>query len=409
MNSFVKQQCTDCVLGSSDSRFVSMVLSIIFIESMLLLIRSPNPLPPSTNTQNYLYLHAIMVIKSVCYTPAKGGYIYIRELGHGAQGTAILVRSMTDSELYVLKKSYSELEAGEQTPSPEVEFYRPHPRVPKLVYHEAFVDQDLIHLPVPKKINTLISSYCNLVDLNQLQTKCFDKSGKVDEVLIWRCFSQMLEVIEFLHFQCQPKIHHGDIRSANIFAHFPADKKLPDFFLGDFGVAEYIPEVFDKIAGSGYVVIEDYFITEEYFRLKRVFSGLLNDTEHPAQRERLVRVYSEQLLLCYDALEWFIGDDFNMEDYQAELQELRIVVDTEAKVWEKRSTVDLSYLRPGDELDNAFFFYDSQEELLDAIIQPPGPWQAARVDTETWELLSIDPVVHHKARLWALDKGRTWD
>ena len=368
-----------------------------------------------TPLRSIVHSHTIMAIKSVCYTPANGGYVYIRELGRGAQGTAILVRSMTDGEFYVLKKSYSELEGGEQTPSPEVEFYRPHPRVPKLVYHDAFVDQDLSHIPVPKKINTLVSSYCNLVDLDQLGSKCFDKSGKVDEVLIWRCLGQMLEVIEFLHFQCQPKINHADIGSGNVFAHSPADKRLPDFFLGDFGIAEYIPEVFDKVAGFGYVVINDYFVTESYFELKSVVWALLNGPTYPlkpkyhTQRKRFETLYSEKLVLCYDALEWFIGDDFKMDDYEAELQELRTAVDSEAKAWEEKSTVDFSYLRPGDELDNASLFYDSQEEILNAIVQPPGPWQAAQVDTETWELLSVDPVVYHKARLWALDKGHTWN
>jgi serine/threonine protein kinase len=167
------------------------------------------------------------------------GYFHIGCLGTGKQGTASLVRSISDGKLYVRKAGEYIFDYYPSTDdwAPEVSNYREHENINRLISYEHYY---------PGKTNllqaTLITEFCNGGNLFSFFDRYDGKGLKVPEALIWRFLQQMLTGVEFLQKQT-PKVVHCDIFPGNIFVNWPNPKKPvdpPNFYLADFGRSEVI-------------------------------------------------------------------------------------------------------------------------------------------------------------------------
>lgn len=328
----------------------------------------------------------IMSARFTYYYPENGGYLHCRILGTGAQGTATLVRSVRDGECYVRKKAWSDGQHSGRILCGEVEFYRQHDHIPRLIHAESFINRDS---PPPVKLNTLIFPFCNVGDLVSLYDRCGHSPTKVPEVLILRCLGHLLKTITFLHFECN--IKHNDLSPGNVLVNIANNEQFPKFFLADFGVAENLSADPEEMRGQ---------IQEDLSELRITISFLLSGSMEPVVSRRFVeKHYSSQLLRSYNMLRELLKPGFELKTYHAKMRDLRRVVDRALELQQRTSGVDLSFLRPKDESLLVKTFY-SKDELLRARKLPPGPWQIAKIDMATGKVSIVDSQKYQEKR-WA--------
>lgn len=331
-----------------------------------------------------------MSAKFTYYYPENAGYAHCRILGAGSQGTATLVRSVQNGNLFVRKKAWSDVQEGENKLCGDVEFNRQHDHIPQLVHSESFIDRD--STPAVK-LNTMLFPFANVGDLITLYDRFGHSPANVPEVLVWRCFSHLLKTIAFLHFDCN--IKHNDLMPGNVLVHFANDEQFPKFLVTDFGVSEYLSTDADDRMDQ---------IQEELGEVRITISFLIGGSMHPVERGIIEKNYSPQFLEVYDVLRELLKPSFKLSTYQAQMENLRSMVDHGLELLQETSKVELSFLRPGDESLKAAT-YDSKEELLRAPLLPPGPWQVATIDQEG-SVLAVDPQMHQKKRCWALEQSK---
>ena len=167
------------------------------------------------------------------------GYLFVNNIGHPTNGEVQLVRSVADGRLYVRKKTYpTPMDANSTvTTCNEVKLYRPHPNIPKLidwadeVYRESDFDRR-------QRSTTSFWEYCNGGDLATLLAKACETETALPEAFFWKLLLELLTILDFLHFGCQPAICQGDFHAGNIFLHWEDDSTiLPAIKLVDFGLA----------------------------------------------------------------------------------------------------------------------------------------------------------------------------
>lgn len=148
-----------------------------------------------------------------------------------------LVRSIADSNDYVRKKT-KPTSPNSLYYSSEVEYSREHYLIPRLVRHEDFFVLQRSHNDYDEfKSSSMTFSFCNGETLLHFFKAVYQESKLIPQKLAWHLLNQGLQVLDFLH-DGYPSATHNDVHPENIFLHFTDDKqKLPNFYLGDFGLA----------------------------------------------------------------------------------------------------------------------------------------------------------------------------
>ena len=146
----------------------------------------------------------------------------IKELGKGSYGTVYTVRSLVNSNVYVMKK----MELNHLKPRQQQECYREVSILKKvshqniIKYYSSFLEKEILYI---------IMEYAELGDLYSL-IKHYKKHSKYfDEIDLWKISSEVLLGLEYLHSQ---NIIHRDIKCLNLF--ITKDRHIK---IGDLGVS----------------------------------------------------------------------------------------------------------------------------------------------------------------------------
>ena len=146
----------------------------------------------------------------------------IKELGKGSYGTVYTVKSLLNSNIYVMKK----MEINHLKHRQQQECYREVSILKKvshkniIKYYSSFFDEEILYI---------IMEYAELGDLYSL-IKHYKKHSKYfDEIDLWKISFEILSGLEYLHSQ---NIIHRDIKCLNLF--ITKDRHIK---IGDLGVS----------------------------------------------------------------------------------------------------------------------------------------------------------------------------
>ena len=146
----------------------------------------------------------------------------IKELGKGSYGTVYTVKSLLNSNIYVMKK----MEINHLKHRQQQECYREVSILKKvshrniIKYYSSFLENEILYI---------IMEYAELGDLYSL-IKHYKKHSKYfEEIDLWKISSEILSGLEYLHSQ---KIIHRDIKCLNLF--ITKDRHIK---IGDLGVS----------------------------------------------------------------------------------------------------------------------------------------------------------------------------
>ena len=323
------------------------------------------------------------------YTEGTKGYLHIAAIGQGIQGSASLVRSNEDGQVYVRKAGLYDPPFGcdDDDPAglwcPEVSNYRPHQNINQLIDYQHYEHDFKIHA-------NLITRYCNGGSLSQL----FDKFDKLEltfpEALVWRFLRDAMSGLSFLHQQ-RPAIGHNDLCPGNILVDWPTESALgPKMLLGDFGMssAHDIGGDHDKAD-----VWEEYTagvaFSRDYFNVATIALMLMHgddkdlECNKPENYALVEAVYSEELIQCVGGI--FDLAEFVEDNIYADSTALRDLIERGARSC-PADGVNWELVRPSEPKSTPLLF-DSYEALMSHVPWPPGPWHPAAVDPETFEII----------------------
>ena len=146
----------------------------------------------------------------------------IKELGKGSYGTVYTVKSLLNSNIYVMKK----MELNYLNPRQQQECYREVSILKKvshrniIKYYSSFLDKEILYI---------IMEYAELGDLYSLIKHYKKHSRYFDEIDLWKISLEILNGLDYLHSQ---KIIHRDIKCLNLF--ITKDRHIK---IGDLGVS----------------------------------------------------------------------------------------------------------------------------------------------------------------------------
>ena len=148
----------------------------------------------------------------------------IKELGKGSYGTVYTVKSLINSNIYVMKK----MELNHLNPRQQVECYREVSILKKvshkniIKYYSSFLEKNILYI---------IMEYAELGDLYSL-IKHYKKHSKFfSELDLWKISSEILSGLDYLHSH---NIIHRDIKCLNLF--ITKDRHIK---IGDLGVSAF--------------------------------------------------------------------------------------------------------------------------------------------------------------------------
>ena len=148
----------------------------------------------------------------------------IKELGKGSYGTVYTVKSLIDSNIYVMKK----MELNHLNPRQQNECYREVSILKKvshkniIKYYSSFLENNILYI---------IMEYAELGDLYSL-IKHYKKHSKFfSELDLWKISSEILTGLDYLHSH---NIIHRDIKCLNLF--ITKDRHIK---IGDLGVSAF--------------------------------------------------------------------------------------------------------------------------------------------------------------------------
>ena len=148
----------------------------------------------------------------------------IKELGKGSYGTVYTVKSLINSNIYVMKK----MELNHLNPRQQVECYREVSILKKvshkniIKYYSSFLEKNILYI---------IMEYAELGDLYSL-IKHYKKHSKFfSELNLWKISSEILSGLDYLHSH---NIIHRDIKCLNLFITKDLHIKI-----GDLGVSAF--------------------------------------------------------------------------------------------------------------------------------------------------------------------------
>jgi hypothetical protein len=172
------------------------------------------------------------------------GYLWVKRLGAGIEGSVDLVLSVVDGQLYARKKTLPTKPASTDYHNREVFFHRQHYGIPKLIsYADCKVLSDWHRQAEEIRATVMISQYCNggtLASFSNCSALGPHSRRHLPESVLWQLFARHLETMTFLH-NCTPSLGRMDSHMNNIWLHFPDESsKVPEFFCGDLGQLEII-------------------------------------------------------------------------------------------------------------------------------------------------------------------------
>ena len=148
----------------------------------------------------------------------------IKELGKGSYGTVYTVKSLINSNIYVMKK----MDLNHLNPRQQVECYREVSILKKvshkniIKYYSSFLEKNILYI---------IMEYAELGDLYSL-IKHYKKHSKFfSELDLWKISSEILSGLDYLHTH---NIIHRDIKCLNLF--ITKDRHIK---IGDLGVSAF--------------------------------------------------------------------------------------------------------------------------------------------------------------------------
>ena len=160
------------------------------------------------------------------------GFFFLRYLGGGANGTAILVRSLRNGKLYVLKEDIDtedEYSAERHMEVSSANLVSHLPGVAKVCGWAKYEAR-----PTDQSFGVSCWEYYNAGTLDDL----YEASRLYEEYIPerWMCIFtiSMLKTITDIH---QRGLVHGDCNTRNWFLHRPSPKSDPVVVLGDFGMS----------------------------------------------------------------------------------------------------------------------------------------------------------------------------
>ena len=148
----------------------------------------------------------------------------IKELGKGSYGTVYTVKSLLDSNIYVMKK----IELSHLNPRQQVECYREVSILKKvshkniIKYYSSFLEKNILYI---------IMEYAELGDLYSLIKHYKKHSNFFSELDLWKISSEILSGLDYLHSH---NIIHRDIKCLNLF--ITKDRHIK---IGDLGVSAF--------------------------------------------------------------------------------------------------------------------------------------------------------------------------
>ena len=148
----------------------------------------------------------------------------IKELGKGSYGTVYTVKSLINSNIYVMKK----MELNHLNPRQQVECYREVSILKKvshkniIKYYSSFLEKNILYI---------IMEYAELGDLYSLIKHYKKHSNFFSELDLWKISSEILSGLDYLHSH---NIIHRDIKCLNLFITKDLHIKI-----GDLGVSAF--------------------------------------------------------------------------------------------------------------------------------------------------------------------------
>ncbi|ETN38396.1 uncharacterized protein HMPREF1541_06431 [Cyphellophora europaea CBS 101466] len=338
---------------------------------------------------------------AIYYPEGKSGYLLISHLGTGTQGAALLVLSLADHQLYVRKRK--RFPCARFPAANEAELALPHSNIPilflQIPYQGIDLDGD------PSSTTADIWRYCNGGDLARVIDIYKEKVESVPAPIVWRFFRQLLNVV--LHIQ-SARIIHRDIKSDNVFLHWTGgkDASLPDFFLGDFGIAHRLP--LGTAAGAH---------TYDYVVLLGLVKQLMNPALVDLGRVRIPSGQEgsfaalEGFLAKMEAALFRVSGDGDLGGFEAAMRAVEKDLAVEGLKWEvELPGIDLGEMKVVEEGANPIVF-ETREALFGVESQPPGPWQVAEVERrgKQWVVKRVEQERHREAEaMYSADhKGRS--
>jgi serine/threonine protein kinase len=367
------------------------------------------------------------------YHPEGNGFLHIKKLGHGVQGTATLVRDVKTGALVVRKRSAPTHK--DKVPSPFADQFRlPHAHIIQLLGAQNYQHSKYL------MSSTTYWPYANDSDLYALVLRY--GSLRVPEVVIWQYLSQMLDAYEALHKSGKS---HNDGHCGNIFVHWDGTSVLPEFILGDLGFCADFPVGLECVGGDAShpfkPKVKDWAVDEalgeltlrqlaEYDECEVAAKLSGTPLEHYQVEKALVHIGTDMEKLSGTLTALMHDEDFE-DFYSDELEQMAsmlynlqvfaysVYVRTTPRWFalftqvRMAAAIGLSHAIdratfpvPGLEsfgpapVDGRPELYDSVPEVLTADVRPPGPWYIAEVDPDTLRVTGTPDSVPYCAETW---------
>ena len=230
-------------------------------------------------------------------------YKYIRKLGEGAFGEAILVQSNGPNKNYYVMKSIPLINMNEEKKKKtfeEVKILKKlnHPNIIK--FHEGFI------VPNPSPALNIIVEYADGGDLSMKIKNQKKKNRYFEESQILDWFIQICLALHHMH---KKHILHRDIKAQNIFLTINNIIKI-----GDFGISKSLDNTLEKartVIGTPYYVSPEIIQNIPYSYKSDILILKIQKGEY----EKLKNIWSEDLRnLIYSMLQTDPNNRPNLED-----------------------------------------------------------------------------------------------
>lgn len=345
------------------------------------------------------------IFSSPLFTDGEDQYLYIDDLGSGAESIAHRVLHVQTGEERVRKVSRRHFTQDEAEFTADIEARalalvqttakaRGVPQ-PNIVYLHSKQDILMGREPVPRYARVAYSRLCNGGDLSELRSACARLGLTVPPTLTLRLIRQVSEALQFLS-TCSPAIEHGDLHDGNIFLHWARGSLLPDFYVGDFGMAvfRHSQSRFEDCFSEGIREMPNRGLGSSDLDFVQSLAAMFSNLSRPGPRhsrseEILSRVEAElgvrRPALPYDfarVISLASSAGPSSDEDRAELEQLRSALGHVASASPRRPLC-----------------YDSHDEALSSIKTRTldGPFKLARVslDTEIPQVLEVSEESHH--------------
>ena len=172
-------------------------------------------------------------------------YVFIKSLGEGRSSQAQLVLHVQSRELRVRKVSHLPLdyEATKIEDREKVLFFLQEQAANRGVQPHISCLYSTSDVPAASTgenralwSRVCYSKYYNGGTVGVLHRAYSHMRQSIPSTTIWRLMTQLVDALHFVS-TCGDGVLHSDIHSDNIFLHY--DGRLPNFYLGDFGNADY--------------------------------------------------------------------------------------------------------------------------------------------------------------------------